>query len=383
MKVYGKTNVLEEARSRIKFLFQEFDEVIVGFSGGKDSTVILNLCLEEARRIGRIPLSVMFLDQEAEWQTVIDYVETVMYSKEVKPYWLQVPIKLFNATSHTSEWLHCWEEGGDWIREKDPISIKENVYGTDRFHEMFPAFLKHHFSGKKVCYVSGVRTEESPARFIGLTSKATYKQITWGKILNRGEEHFTFYPIYDWSYSDVWKAMFENKWRYCKIYDYMYQYGVPPRNMRVSNLHHETAIHALYYLQEIEPDTWNKLTARLEGINTTSKIDKADNFQVKELPFMFKDWQEYRDYLLDNLVLDPAIHKKFKDTFGQFDINYTGMDHIEDYHRVCITCILANDHFFTKLINFDRHPHVYNFRMFKGGKSYIAENDYYIPKGEK
>ena len=54
MKIYLKQNVLEAARERIAWVFDEFDgEIEVAFSGGKDSTVILELALEEAEKRGR------------------------------------------------------------------------------------------------------------------------------------------------------------------------------------------------------------------------------------------------------------------------------------------------------------------------------------------
>ena len=72
MKIYLKDTVLEAARNRAARLFDEFDNLYVAFSGGKDSTVTLNLALEEAERRGRLPLPVIFIDQEAEWQATID-----------------------------------------------------------------------------------------------------------------------------------------------------------------------------------------------------------------------------------------------------------------------------------------------------------------------
>ena len=48
MKIYSKNNVLVEAEKRIHRLFDDFENVVVGFSGGKDSTVCLNLTLKVA-----------------------------------------------------------------------------------------------------------------------------------------------------------------------------------------------------------------------------------------------------------------------------------------------------------------------------------------------
>ena len=42
-------------------------------------------------------------------------------------------------------------------------------------------------------------------------------------------------------------------------YDYYYQYGIAIKDMRVSNVHHETAIPHLFHLQEIESNTCEKI----------------------------------------------------------------------------------------------------------------------------
>src|SRR3990167_1853639 len=106
MKFYLDQNVFDAALERIRWLFDEFPNVVVNISGGKDSTVVLNLALMVAEEKGRLPLKVMFIDQEAEWQTVIDYIREIMADPRVDPKWLQVPIRLFNATSTIEPWLH-------------------------------------------------------------------------------------------------------------------------------------------------------------------------------------------------------------------------------------------------------------------------------------
>lgn len=358
MKIYGKKNVVEAALERIAYIFNTFEEVIVGFSGGKDSTITLALSLIVARQLGRTPLKVMFLDQEAEWQTVIDYIRDVMHYDDVEPLWYQMPMRISNSTSPDQPWLHCWEEGETWMRERDSFSIKENKYGTISFVKLFEKIVAVDYPNKSVAYLSGVRAEENPGRMIGLTQGLTYEHITWGKILNKKLKHFTFYPLYDWSYKDIWRYMYDHKVPYCKIYDYMYQYGVHVNKMRVSNLHHETAIDSLYYLQEIESDTWNKLTRRLKGINTTGNL-KSEAIKVPDyLPYMFDDWIEYRNYLINNLVSDDLIKQKYLKYFKRMDTKFPYPEIAEKMVKAQISTLLHNDYHFTKLGNWQSSPEV-------------------------
>jgi len=356
MKIYSNVNVYDAALKRMNWLFDEFPNVVVGVSGGKDSTVVYNLALQVARERGRLPLKCLFLDQEAEWQSTIDTIRLIMENPEVEPMWFQIPIKLFNATSTTEHWLMCWDKADEhrWMRPQESYSFKENKYGTDRFAEMFTAIFKEEFKGIKSCYVAGVRTEESPARAMGLTHDLTYKDATWGKALDKETGHYTFYPIYDWSFMDVWKAIFDHKWHYNTVYDAQYNYGIPLQKMRVSNVHHETAVGTLFYMQEIEGDTYQKLTQRIAGIDMAGKMGKDDYFP-KVLPYMFKDWKEYRDFLLDKLIDNPEWHKNFRKIFDKHDVMLTGCKP-ERLYKVHINSILTNDWEAVKLENFERAP---------------------------
>ena len=372
MKIYLSQNVYEAALDRMRWVFDEFPNVIAGVSGGKDSTVIFHLALQVAREKNRLPLKVLFVDQEAEWQATIDQIELMMQHPDVEPMWFQMPIKLFNATSNQEHWLQCWDpaEKDRWMREQVEYSYKENKYGTDRFGKIFEAIIAGEFPDTPTAYVAGVRAEESPARFIGLTQDPTYKWVTWGKVLNRKKSHYTFYPIYDWTYSDVWKAIHDNKWPYNTIYDDQYRYGMNVRNMRVSNVHHETSVHSLFYMQEVEPETYEKLTQRIGGIDSAGKLGKDDYF-IRKLPFMFRDWAEYRDYLLEKLIEDESWKKGFQSAFAAHDELYGDTEFSKEMYKVHINALLTNDWEHIKLKNWEASPYIYNVRKAKkGGKAW-------------
>lgn len=343
MRIYKKESVLEASRNRIAWLFDEFPNVVVSVSGGKDSTVVLELVLEEARRRDRLPLKVLWLDQEAEYQATVDTVREIMYREEVEPYWIQVPMRMFNATSFDHHWLHAWdpEAKEDWVHPQDPIAITGKDYGTDRFGKMFKAIAAKEWPDEKTVMIAGVRCEESPSRAMGLTSKVTYKHATWGKVIDLERQHFTMYPIYDWSYTDVWKAIHEHGWKYNPIYDYQYRWGYSLSKMRVSALCHETSLHHLEAMQEVEPVAYDRLVRRLPGIHSTSRAGE-DFYIGTELPFMFESWEEYRDYLLENLT-DEEYRPKIKRWIDYMDRQYPESDPVQRC-RTQINCILTNDH---------------------------------------
>lgn len=364
MMLIQKYDVYEAALSRIRYLFDEFEHVLVSMSGGKDSTTILQLALQVAREKGRLPLKVMFLDQEAEWRHNIEYIREIFSSPEIDPQWLQIPFKIFNATSASDEWLYCWEEGGDWMRPKEEYAITENVYGTDRFVNMFGAFLRYHYPDSRAIFLTGVRAQEAQTRRLGLTQQKTYKHITYGKLLDKKRGHFNFHPLYDWNYTDVWKYIHDNDFEYCKIYDFMFQKGVPVHEMRISNLNHETALLSLFLIQEFEPDTWEALTKRMSGINTFSQMKKTSMRCPSELPRMFSGWKVYRDYLLENLI-EAEKQEIFQKKFLDMDKKYAGMHHIKDMYRSQISAIIVNDYHMTKIGNWERKIEVALWRRWK------------------
>ncbi len=373
MKIFSKENVYKSAIERVRFLFQEFPNVIVSFSGGKDSTVVLNLCLEVARELDRLPLTVMWIDQEAEWQGTVDYCQYVFNMEEVNPMWFQFPMKWHNNISHNEKYIEIWKEGAKWIRDKVECSYKENNYEEVGFQNLFPKIAAEQYPNEKACYVTGVRTEETPKRYMALTNALTYKQVTWGKILDKKLEHYTFAPIYDWEYSDVWKYIFDNNIKYNRIYNELYKHGVQPMQMRISNLHHETSVQSLLLVQEIEPDTWNKVCARYEGINTIKHLQLSAIRAPKTLPPMFRSWKEYCLYLAEVMIKEQQYKDAFHKKIEPLEKYILNQDIEDDLYKCYVSTIILSDWDFTKIANFITRPEFYALRKYVNGKI-TAEN---------
>ena len=308
-------NVLDAARERVRWLFEEFDgHVSVSVSGGKDSTVIMELAAEVARERGE-RLKVQFLDQEAEWQMTRDYLRRTADREDIDFEWYQVPFRLFNAASHEEEWGYVWpseEPECGYMRPPEHDSIRE-PFKSDRFYDI----LKEMNTRSGGVHLTGMRAEEAPTRRLGMTNQPAYKWATWGAGKPDGSSPFyMMHPIYDWSYRDVWKAIDEHGWDYNPVYDEMHRYGVPHRNMRVSSLIHSGAVRSVEQIQEIEPKTWERLTERFAGLNTAAHIGEDTIKEARRrLPYMFDSWREYTFYLIENLVKEEHrgnFYKQFE-----------------------------------------------------------------------
>ena len=76
VRKYLDETVYEALQKRFDFIFQEFDNIYISFSGGKDSGLLLNLLLDYRKQHApdRV-IGVFHQDFEAQYTLTTEYVE--------------------------------------------------------------------------------------------------------------------------------------------------------------------------------------------------------------------------------------------------------------------------------------------------------------------
>lgn len=162
-----------------------------------------------------------------------------------------------------------------------------------------------------------------------------YKHYRWSTAC-KSDGSYRFYPIFDWHFRDVWKYIADAGLSYNRVYDRMFlRAGKNLRTMRVSNLIHEQSFHALSHLQEFEPDTYDRLVHRLQGVHCAANYAN-ENFMFRSdvLPDKFGSWRDYRNHLLE--TTPTARIDRFRNRFAK-----QGDDEVACQHQV--KQLLLND----------------------------------------
>lgn len=278
MKKQLAINVLQAARQRIADTFDNFDRIYVAFSGGKDSSVMLHLVMEEAVKRGRT-VAVMFIDFEAQYADTIEHVEEMfsMYRDNIEPHWICMPMLLRNAlTNYEPRWT-CWDadKKSAWIREKPMACKTEHDYpfavAGMEFEEFIVLFGEWYSQGQQTAGIIGIRAQESLHRYCAIATWEKRDKTLGGRrwTTKIARDVYNVYPIYDWLTEDIWRfhGTYPDK-PHNRVYDKMHQAGVKLSQQRLCQPFGDDQRRGLWLYHLLEPQTWFKLVARVNGANS-------------------------------------------------------------------------------------------------------------------
>ncbi len=204
--------------------------IAVSFSGGKDSTVMLDLI-----RIIRPDVKAVCFDSGAELAS----------TREICEYYGALRIE--PMISVVEIWKQMGYGGHERLDEKANINLQRVL--IDEPAERALAMLNADVSA------IGLRADESPSR----RKSAKYH----GPIYRTVSGFVRFCPLLDWTTDDIWAYIALRNLRYNSAYDRMAEMNIPREFRRISTLLDGKAatVGRYVYLKRCEPELFNRLAA--------------------------------------------------------------------------------------------------------------------------
>ncbi len=319
IKQYVAQNVYDALQERLHFIFEEFDNIYLSFSGGKDSGLLLNLVLDyQKEHYPRKKIGLFHQDFEAQYTVTTEYIERTFakLKDDVEPYWVCLPMATRTAVSSYEMFWYPWDDTKKeaWVRPMPEydyvINLDHNPITTYRYRmhqedlaKQFSRWYKMSHGSKKTVCLLGMRADESMHRYSGfLNKKYGYKKQCW--ISKQFSDVWCASPMYDWSLNDVWHANAVFHYDYNHLYDLYHMAGLQVSQMRVASPFNDYSKDSLNLYRVIDPQIWSKLVGRVQGANFAAIYgrSKAMGYRSITLP-EGHTWKSYTQFLLETLPI--------------------------------------------------------------------------------
>lgn len=325
-KIYNSKSVLDAAKDRISKVFDSFERIYISFSGGKDSTVMSHLVLEEAKKRG-VKVGFLIIDLEAQYTDTIKHIENTisLYKENIDLHWFCGELLLRNAVSNYEPRWICWDESKKdiWVRDKPKLASDLSQYDFYQpkmeFEELMVIFGEWYSKGKSTAAFIGIRADESLHRYRAIVSRKDGLMFNNYKWTTKASENvFNIYPIYDWKTEDIWVFHGKNKHLpHNRVYDQMTKAGVKLSQQRLCQPYGDDQRKGLWLYHILEPDTWYKLVVRVNGANSGA-LYVQDNGNMTGYHSITKPdghtWESFCNLLLKTMPSKTRNHyvERFK-----------------------------------------------------------------------
>lgn len=317
IKEYQDIDVYEALKERLGFLFREFDNIYISFSGGKDSGLLLNILLDYRDKYAPDrTIGVFHQDFEAQYTVTTEYIERTFerIKDRVEPYWVCLPMATRTALGSYEMYWYPWDDAKEelWVRPMPKksyvISLKNNPMTTYRYRmhqedlaKQFGRWYRKSHGDKKTVCILGIRADESLHRYSGFLNKRYgYEGECW--ITKQFKDVWCASPMYDWTTDDVWHANYLFGYDYNRLYDLYYKAGLKASQMRVASPFNDYSKDALNLYRVIDPEIWTRLVGRVQGANFAAIYGKTKAMGYRSITLPpGHTWKSYTMFLLDTL----------------------------------------------------------------------------------
>jgi len=327
-KVYLEKTVLQASKERISNSFDTFENLYISFSGGKDSSVMFHLIMEEAKKRNR-KVGVLIIDLEAQYNDTIIHIEHMieMYKDNIELHWICAELLLRNAVSNYQPRWVCWDEDKKdvWVRPKPKLASNLSQYDfyipKMEFEEFMVIFGEWYSKGKNTGAFIGIRADESLHRYRAIISRKDGLMINnWKWTTKVANNLYNVYPIYDWKTEDIWVYNSKNRHlSHNRIYDKMMMAGVKISQQRLCQPYGDDQRRGLWLYHILEPDTWYKLISRVNGVNSGA-LYIQENGNITGYHKITKPqghtWESFCNLLLSTMPNKTMLH--YKERFKKF-----------------------------------------------------------------
>ncbi len=277
MKYYLDKDVLTASQERVSFLFDNFEKIYVSFSGGKDSSVMTHLILQEAIKRNK-KVWLLIIDLEAQYSETVRHMEEMVetYKDNIDLHWFCGQLLLRNAVSNYQPRRCCREEWKEDVRVRQKPKYASDLSQYDfyvpkmEFEEFMVLFGKRYWQGKLTAGCIWIRADESLHRYRAIVCQKKWLTYQGKKYTtNIAYNLYNFYPIYDRKTEDIRK--FHGKYPHFihnHVYDKMSMAWVKISQQRLCQPYWDDQRKWLWLYHILEPDTRYKLIARVNGVNS-------------------------------------------------------------------------------------------------------------------
>lgn len=314
MKIRNEVNVYDATMKRLETIFNKFDNVYFSVSGGKDSSVMIQLANIKAKEMNKT-FDILYIDLEAQYKATIDHINEIKKLSQINEFYhIALPLQLRNAVSILQPKWICWSptQKDLWVRKmpKDSINIKNHEFDFyvlgmefEEFMVLFAEWYQKKHNSLVGCGV-GIRSDESLNRWrtIASQTKSMFESMQWTTKLNPYEKIYNFYPLYDWKTQDIWIAVSKLDLTFNEIYELMYKNGLSIHEQRLCQPYGDDQKNGLDQFKALEYETWEKVLNRVNGVNFGNIYARTSALgNIKSCKPETMNWQQYSIFLLESL----------------------------------------------------------------------------------